>query len=84
MPLLIILSMASALVCYLIARSRSADRRYWTVLGLCLGPLAIPFAFFAGPVGPGPAGRRQSAYTDAGNEPASDEDRESPDDGRRS
>jgi hypothetical protein len=44
---LIILSLVSMLVCYLISRSRSADRTYWSVMGLLLGPLAIPFAFFA-------------------------------------
>jgi predicted permease len=44
---LIIVSLLSMLVCYLIARSRLANRPYWAVMGLLLGPLAIPFAFFA-------------------------------------
>jgi hypothetical protein len=44
---LIIVSLLSMLVCYVIARSRSANRPYWVVMGLLLGPFAIPFAFFA-------------------------------------
>jgi hypothetical protein len=46
---LIIVSLLSMLVCYLISRSRSANRPYWAIMGLLLGPIAIPFAFFAKP-----------------------------------
>lgn len=53
---LTLISLSSALVCYLIARSRSADRTYWGLMGVLLGPLAIPFAFLAKPKRP-PAGR---------------------------
>ncbi len=65
MPLLIGLTLASALVCYLVARYRSADRRLWTVLGLLFGPLAIPFVLFARPAGTGSGERRDSGCTDA-------------------
>jgi hypothetical protein len=47
--LLIIISLISMAACYAIAKSRSADRVYWVLMGLLLGPLAIPFAFFAKP-----------------------------------
>ena len=47
--LLIVLATVSVVTCYLIARSRSADCRFWILMGLVLGPLAIPFVFFARP-----------------------------------
>ena len=47
---LIIGTLMCAATCYFIARSRSADTLYWAVLGLLLGPIAIPFAFFSKPV----------------------------------
>lgn len=49
LPLLVIVTLLSMLACYLIARSRSGDRRFWVIVGLLFGPLAIPFAFFAKP-----------------------------------
>ena len=49
LPVLIIATLLSMLACYLIARSRSGDRRFWVIVGLLFGPLAIPFAFFAKP-----------------------------------
>ena len=50
MPGLILASLLSALVCYLVAKSRSADRRFWLLMGLILGPLALPLVFFAKPM----------------------------------
>jgi uncharacterized membrane protein len=47
--ILIIVTLLSMWACYLIARSRSANRQYWVVMGLLFGPIAIPFAFFAKP-----------------------------------
>ena len=47
--LLIFAHLLSVLICCLIAGSRQADRRYWFFAALLFGPLAIPFAFFAGP-----------------------------------
>jgi predicted permease len=49
MPGLILVTLLSALACYFLAKSRSADRRFWALMGLFLGPLAIPFVFFAKP-----------------------------------
>jgi len=46
---LIIATLVSMAVCYQIARSRSADYRFWIVMGLLLGPLAIPLVFFSKP-----------------------------------
>lgn len=43
----------SVAVCYAVAKSRSADTRFWSLLGLLLGPLAIPFVFFSRPKGDG-------------------------------
>jgi hypothetical protein len=47
---LIIGTLLCAATCYFIAKSRSADTVFWTVMGLLLGPIAIPFAFFSKPV----------------------------------
>ncbi len=47
---LIVVTLLSALACYVVAKSRSANRRFWILMGLLLGPLAIPFVFFAKPV----------------------------------
>lgn len=46
---LIFVSLLSALICYQIAKSRKADRWYWSFAGLLFGPFAIPFVFFASP-----------------------------------
>jgi hypothetical protein len=45
--LLIIVHLLSMAICYWIAKSRKAGRRYWLFVGFLFGPLAIPFAFFA-------------------------------------
>ena len=50
-PALILVTLLSAFACYLLAKSRSADGRFWFVMGLFFGPLAIPFVFFAKPKG---------------------------------
>ena len=47
--LFFIAAVASAFVCRTIARERGATLWFWTALGLLLGPLAIPFVFFAKP-----------------------------------
>ena len=46
---LIIAALLSMGACYLISRSRGAATGYWVLMGLLLGPLAIPFAFFSKP-----------------------------------
>jgi len=46
---LLLITLASVVICYWIARSRSADPVFWAFLGLLLGPLAIPFVFFSKP-----------------------------------
>lgn len=47
--LFFIAAVASAFVCRTIARERGATLWLWTALGLLVGPLAIPFVFFAKP-----------------------------------
>ena len=48
MPIaLLLVCLFSVLVCYLVARKRSADTKFWLLMGLLLGPLAIPFVFFS-------------------------------------
>ena len=54
---LVVVAVLSMVACYLIARSRNADTWYWVLMGLLLGPLAIPFAFFSRPKG----GSKQAA-----------------------
>ena len=36
-------------VCYLVAKQRKANAGFWVVMGAMIGPLAIPFVFFARP-----------------------------------
>ena len=47
--LLIGLLLISMAACYGIAKSRSADTKFWLVMGILFGPLAVPFAFFSKP-----------------------------------
>ncbi len=47
MILMIIVLLFCALICYIVAKIRRADTVYWTLLGLALGPFAIPFVFFS-------------------------------------
>lgn len=37
----------SVFVCYAVAKHRRADTVYWVVMGILLGPLAIPLVFFS-------------------------------------
>ncbi len=36
-------------ICFSIAKKRKANVPYWVVMGSLVGPLAIPFVFFAKP-----------------------------------
>lgn len=47
--LLIIVTLLSMAICYQVAKSRKADRLQWLFIALLLGPIAIPFVFFASP-----------------------------------
>jgi hypothetical protein len=49
---LLLLSVASVVVCYLVARARKADIRKWIILSIVFGPFAVPFVFFASPKNP--------------------------------
>ena len=43
----LLLSIPFALAGYWVARKRGLSVRYWTLLGLALGPLVLPFLLFA-------------------------------------
>ena len=45
----ILVIIASAFICHLIAKNRGADAVFWGVMGAIFGPLAIPFAFLSKP-----------------------------------
>ena len=51
LPMLIItsllISIPFALAGYFVARKRGLSVRYWTILGLALGPFVLPFLLFA-------------------------------------
>ena len=51
LPMLIIssllISIPFALAGYWVARKRGLSVRYWTILGLALGPFVLPFLLFA-------------------------------------
>jgi hypothetical protein len=46
---LILITLASALVCHAIARRRGSKPVFWAIMGALFGPLAIPFAFLSRP-----------------------------------
>jgi len=46
---ILLLILASTVVCYFVAKQRGAKVSYWVALGVVLGPLAIPFVFMAKP-----------------------------------
>ena len=43
----LLISIPFALAGYWVARKRGLNVRYWTLLGLVLGPLVLPFLLFA-------------------------------------
>jgi hypothetical protein len=45
--ILVIVVIASATICHLIAKNRNANAVFWGVMGAIFGPLAIPFAFLS-------------------------------------
>ena len=49
MILLLVFNILSIFFCIYIAKSKGADTRFWGIMGLIFGPLAIPFVFFAKP-----------------------------------
>jgi hypothetical protein len=50
MAVLLIVSLISIMVCYYIAKRRKSDVRFWVLVSLIVGPLAIPFVFFSKPI----------------------------------
>ncbi|MDH5360578.1 MAG: hypothetical protein OEX03_08440 [Gammaproteobacteria bacterium] len=40
-------SIVCGFICHYIARRRQANYRFWSMMGIAFGPLAIPFAFFS-------------------------------------
>lgn len=43
----VLATLASAYVCYTLAKERHADTRFWVWMGILFGPLAIPLVFFS-------------------------------------
>jgi len=48
-PVLIIITLGSIVLLYLVAGKRGANKKFWVIMGMLFGPLAIPFVFFARP-----------------------------------
>lgn len=46
---LLMLTVVSVIVCYIVAKARRASIRKWVILGILFGPFAVPFVFFASP-----------------------------------
>lgn len=44
-----LITVASVFACHYIVAKRKGDTVFWVVMAILLGPLAIPFAFFARP-----------------------------------
>lgn len=44
---LFIFSILCVYVCYSVAKGKGANVRFWILMGLLLGPIAVPFVFFA-------------------------------------
>jgi len=49
MVILIIVSVFSIFFCIYIAKSRGANTKFWGLMSIIFGPLAIPFVFFSKP-----------------------------------
>ncbi|MFT5299111.1 MAG: hypothetical protein ACI9YH_005163 [Colwellia sp.] len=47
MVILIILNLISMAFCLYVANSRKANKTFWVLVALLVGPLAIPFVFFS-------------------------------------
>ena len=45
--LLLLIVLASVVICHQIAKKRGANAVFWGVLGALFGPLAIPFVFLS-------------------------------------
>ena len=50
MVFLLIINLISMILCFFVAKQRKAKIRYWLLVSLLVGPLAIPFVFFSKPV----------------------------------
>lgn len=50
MVILIIINLISMALCFYVARFRKANKKYWLIISLLVGPFAIPFVFFSKPV----------------------------------
>jgi len=48
----LLISLACAVLCGVIAARRQARWVYWSVMGFAFGPFALPFVFMAKPKGP--------------------------------
>jgi len=48
----LLISLACAVLCGVIAARRRARWVYWSVMGFAFGPFALPFVFMAKPRGP--------------------------------
>jgi len=44
---LIIAIIASATICFYVAKNKNLNARYWAFAGCLIGPFAIPFVFLA-------------------------------------
>jgi ABC-type dipeptide/oligopeptide/nickel transport system permease component len=49
----LLISVACAVLCGVIAARRKLGRVYWVVMGFAFGPFALPFVLMAKPKGPG-------------------------------
>jgi len=47
MFVLLIINLLSVFICYYVAKQRKAKISFWILLALLIGPIAIPFVFFA-------------------------------------
>ena len=52
----LLISIACAVLCGVIAARRKLRWVYWSVMGFAFGPFALPFVFMARPRPKGPAG----------------------------
>jgi uncharacterized membrane protein YobD (UPF0266 family) len=50
MVILLILNLICMILCYSVAKSRKANKTFWLLAALLVGPFAVPFVFFSKPV----------------------------------
>ena len=50
MVIVLVLSLLSMIFCFIVAKARKANTKFWLIAAILFGPLAVPFVFLSKPV----------------------------------